>query len=223
MADTIFQLQDVLKLFRKKKVLTLQELRRETGCSTMTVWRLLRPHGYFTSYNHNARDYTLAGIPKFDQHGLWSFRQARFSKWGSLTKTIIGLVQESSDGLTAEQLQQRLQVKNVKPALTRLMQNELLTREKAGGRFVYFARHLASRRRQQKQRKEKQQQARAARTLPPLEQIIALLVEIIRRPSGTPRQWARRLAREGVALSTAGIQHVLEHYQIDPKKGLLKS
>lgn len=223
MADTIFQLQDLLKLFQKKKVLTLEELRRETGCSTMTVWRLLRPHGYFTSYNHNARYYTIVGIPKFDAHGLWVFRQARFSKWGSLTKTIIGLVQESSEGLTAEQLQQRLQVKNVKPTLTRLIQNESLTREKAGGRFVYFARQQGARRRQQKQRKEKDEQARAARTLPPLEQIIALLVEIIRRPHHTPRQWARRLAREGVALDAADIQHVLDHYQIDPKKGLLKS
>jgi hypothetical protein len=42
----------------------------------------------------------------------------------------------------------------------------------------------------QKQRRQKDlRQARAAQ-LPPLEQIIALLVEIIRRPQSTPRQWA---------------------------------
>ena len=223
MGTTIFQLQDLLNVFRKKKVLTLDELLRETGCSTMTVWRLLRPHGYLTSYNHNARYYTLAGVPKFDQHGLWTYRDARFSKWGSLTKTILGLVQESSAGLTADDLQQRLHVKNVKPTLTRLIHNESLTREKSGGRFVYFSGPQTSRGRQQKQRKENAEQARAARALPPLEQIIALLVEIIRRPQHTPRQWGRRLARQGIRLPTADIQHVLDHYQIDPKKGLLKS
>jgi hypothetical protein len=223
MGTTVFQLQDLLNVFRKKKVLTLDEILRETGCSTMTVWRLLRPHGYFTSYNHNARYYTIAGVPKFDQHGLWASRDARFSKWGSLTKTISGLVQESPDGLTAEQLQQRLHVKNVKPTLTRLVQNQSLTREKLDGRFVYFPPQQEARRRQQKQRKEKTQQARAQQALPPLEQIIALLVEIIRRPHHTPRQWARRLARQGIPLPTADIQHVLDHYQIDPKKGLLNS
>jgi len=223
MATSRGQLQDLLELFRKKKVLTLQELRRETGCSTMTLWRWLRPHGYCTSYNHNARYYTLVGVAKFDQHGLWAHRDARFSKWGSLTKTIIGLVEESSDGLTAEQLQQLLQVKNVKPTLTRFIQNQSLTREKIERRFVYFPRQRGARRRQQKQRKENVQKTLARRALPPLEQMIALLVEIIRRPANTPRQWARRLARHGVRLTTADIQHVLDHYQIDPKKGLLNS
>jgi hypothetical protein len=219
MTTTLFQLQDLLNAFQKKKVLTLDELLRQTGCSTMTVWRLLQPHGYFTSYNHNARYYTIAGVPKFDQHGLWDYRDARFSKWGSLTKTIIGLVQESPDGLTAEQLQQRLHLKNVRPALTRLIQNESLTREKIDRRFVYFPRQQDARRRQLKQRKEEAQQARAQRALPAPEQIIALLVEIIRHPHDTPRQWVRRQARQGVPLRTADIQHVLDHYQIDPKKG----
>jgi len=55
MGTTIFQLQDLLNVFRKKKVLTLDELLRETGCSTMTVWRLLRPHGYLRQLAINNR------------------------------------------------------------------------------------------------------------------------------------------------------------------------
>ncbi len=223
MRTAIFQLQDLLDAFQRKKVLTKKQLLQAAGCSSMTAWRLLRQQGYFTSYNDNARYYTIVGIPQFDQHGLWSYRQTRFSKWGSLTKTIIGLVQESSAGLNADQLQQLLHGKNVKPILTRLIRNDSLTREKIGARFVYFPRQESSRTRQAKQRKKQTQEGLAARALPPLQQIIALLVEIIRRPQNTPRQWARRLGQRGVRLRAGDIQAVLEHYKIDPKKGLLNS
>lgn len=221
MRTPLFQLQDVLNVFKRKKILTKHELLRATGCSTMTVWRLLRKHGYFTSYNENARFYTIVGIPKFDEHGLWTHRNVRFSKWGSLTKTIVALVEQSSAGLTANQLQQLLQVKNVKPTLIPLVKKKSLTREELDGRFVYFPRQPATRRKQQKQREKEAKEALDTRELPPLEHIIALLVEIITRPKNTPRQWARRLARQGIRIGTNDIQVVLDHYQIDLKKGLL--
>lgn len=222
MRTPIFQLQDLLDAFRRKKVLTKKEILQAAGCSSITAWRLLRQHGYLTSYNENARFYTLLDIPQFDQHGLWFWRHARFSKWGSLTKTIIGLVQHSSAGLDAEQLQQLLEVKNVKPILTSLIRNQSLSRDKIDARFVYFFPQPSAQTRQRKQRKKQTQEALAARALPPLEQIVALLVEIIRRPKNTPKQWARRLAQQGVRLKLVDLQAVLEHYQIDPKKGLLK-
>ena len=136
MRTPVFQVRDLLNAFRQKKVLTKQELLQATQCSAMTAWRLLQRHGYLTSYNCNARYYTLANIPQFDQHGLWSCRKIRFSKWGTLTETIIGLIENSQDGMTPEQLQQLLHVKNVRPALARLTEQESLTREKMGGRFV---------------------------------------------------------------------------------------
>ena len=117
----LFQLEDILKAFQKKKVLASQQLLKAVGCSKMTAWRLLRKQGYLTSYNHNARYYTINGIPQFDQYGLWSYRRICFSKWGALTDTMLALVYNSKSGRTAEQLQQRLQVKNLKPALSRLV------------------------------------------------------------------------------------------------------
>ena len=219
----IFHLQSILDAFKQNRVLTKEEILKATGCSTMTAWRLLSRHGYYTSYNDNARYYTIAGIPKFDKHGLWTYRNTRFSKWGSLTKTIIGLVEESSAGLTAQQLQQLLKVKSAKLNLNRLIEKNALTRQTMEGRFVYFSLASASERKQRKQREKETEQARATHALPPLKQIIALLVEIIQRPQNTPRQWARRLSRQGVRIGMADIQTVLDRYQIDPKKGLSKS
>jgi len=219
MRTPIFQLQEILQAFQRQKILTKPELLAAAGCSAMTAWRLLSQHGYFTSYNDNARCYTLAGIPQFDEHGLWSYRGARFSKWGSLTKTLVGLVEQSSAGLTAEQMQQLLHLKNVKPSLTRLIAQGALTREKNAGRFVYFAPARAAGTQQRQHRRQETVQARPVAALPSLEQIVALLVEIIQRPQHTPQQWVRRLSRQGVRLGTRDIQAVLDHYQIDLKKG----
>jgi hypothetical protein len=184
----------------------------------MTMWRLLRKHGYYTSYNFNARFYTLLGIPQFDEHGLWTHGKVRFSKWGSLTETIVGLVGNSQAGMTPEQLQQQLHVRNVRPTLSRLIRQNRLTREKMSGHFVYFPLQETSRRQQRKRRTEEAVEPSPA--LPPLEHIIALLVEIIQRPQNSPRQWARRLARHNIRLTTKEIQAVFDHYQIDRKKGL---
>ena len=222
MRTPLFHLQHVLEVFRQKKVLTKQEIPHLVGCSNMTAWRLLSRHGYFTSYNDNARHYTIAGIPRFDEHGLWSHGQARFSQWGALTTTLVQLVENSPAGLTAQQLQQLLHLDNVKPHLTRLIEKNSLVREKMERRFVYFTAFEVPGKRQQQQRKKDLKQTPAAQ-LPPLEQIIALLVEIIRRPHGTPRQWARHLSRQGVRMRAGEIQTVLNYYRIDPKKGLLTS
>ncbi|MDC0935081.1 hypothetical protein OAS39_02260 [Pirellulales bacterium] len=223
MKTPLFQIEDFLKVFQQKKVLTHRQMLEAVGCSSMTAWRLLKQHGYFTSYNDNARHYTIDGIPKFDVRGLWTYGGKRFSKWGSLTETIIGLVEESSGGMTAQQLQQLLHVKNVKPALTILIQQQRLTRQKIEGRFVYFPQSKSLQRKQHKQRSQQQQEARAQRLRPPLEQVIALLVEIIQRPHNTPKQWSRRLKQRGIPLGTIEIQTVVDHYGIDLKKGLLKS
>jgi len=57
-----------------------------------------------------------------------------------------------------------------------------------------------------------------AQHLPDPYHVIALLVEMIRHPQQTPRQWARRLAHQGIRLKTHEIQAVLEHYQLSVKK-----
>lgn len=223
MTSRLFDIQDLLLAFQHHKVLTRGQLLQKVGCSAMTIWRLLDQHGYLTSYNDNARHYTLADVPTFNEHGLWNFRNARFSQWGSLTDTIVGLVQQSPAGLDAEQLEERLGVQYVKSHLSRLFQRGALWREKCEGRFVYFAPVATECEKQQDKRHADVQTALTARHLPPLEHIIAALVEIIRRPRGTPQQWVRRLKQQGVPIATKDIEAILAQYEIDPKKGLSKS
>jgi hypothetical protein len=209
---------DLLKSFSRKQVLTKAELLQACGCSAMTAWRILHQQGYLTSYNHNAKYYTLARIARFDELGLWAYRDIRFSKWGTLPDTVLGQVELSAAGMMARELEELLHISNIKPTLTHLARQGRMQRAKIAGAMVYFVGE-ASRHRQQLQRREAETAARrVAQPLPDLQHVIALLVEIIRHPRQTPRQWARRLARRGIRLGTPEIQAALDHYQLSVKK-----
>lgn len=218
-----FTLSDVRKAFARRKVLTKDGLLEACGCSAMTVWRILQKHGYFTSYNHNAKYYTLAHIPQFDERGLWAYRTIRFSKWGTLPQTILAFIEHSPAGMTAHELEELLHIPNGKPTLTKLVQRGLVERERIAGAFVYLASEHGQRQQQLKQRQRETTAKGPPRPLPDPQHIIALLVEMIQHPQHTPRQWARRLARRGIRLGTQEIQAVVDHYQLAVKKGLLNS
>ncbi len=211
-----FQKKDVAEMFRQKKVLVKDEMLRESGCSTITMWRILNSLGYITSYNCNATFYTLADIPKFDRYGLWSYRKARFSRYGTLSNTITALVCESLSGMEVGDLHARLGVK-VAPILTRLYQQGRLSRERTEGRYVYVDTNEENRKRQlEKRRLETLENIRTV--LPELERVVAVLVELIQKVELKPRQIVRRLARKGVKVKAAEVQAILIRYQLDSKK-----
>lgn len=212
-----FTLNDVIESFARKKVLSKAELMQEHGCSPMTLWRLLRQAGYSTSYNYNAKYYTLAATPQFDVDGLWAYQDIRFSKWGTLPKTVVAVVEHSSSGMIAQEVEELLHVRNAKPLLTDLVLNGRLWREVADRSFVYLAVEQSRHEQQFRQRKEQA----VVRLLPEPQRIIALLIEMIRHPRQTPRQWAQRLARHDIRLGTQDIRVVMEHYHLSLKKGLL--
>jgi hypothetical protein len=218
-----FKHTDIRRAFARKKVISKAELLHDCGCSAMTAWRLLRQVGYCRSYNFNARYFTLATTPEFDDHGLWAYQDIRFSQWGTLPETLIAIVERSPGGMTAHELAEFLRVRNVKPLLTRLILNGRLWREALDDVFVYLTPER-SRHDQQLQHRRTEITARPRRSpLPEPQLIIALLVEMIRNPQWTPRQWARRLARRNVPLGTRDVRAVMEHYQLTVKKGLLNT
>jgi len=219
MRTSQFTLDDLIGSFARRKVVTRAELLQEQGCSSMTLWRLLRQTGYLTSYNYNAQYYTLATIPQFDDHGLWSYEGIRFSKWGTLPETIVAVVEHSAAGMTASEVSELLHVRNPKPLLSQLALKQRLGRQTLDRAFVYVA---AAEERQQQQMRGRHEEA-LLRLLPEPQQIIALLVEIIRHPQQTPRQWSQHLARRDIRLSTAQIRTVIEHYDLSLKKGLLNA
>lgn len=210
-----FTKKDIVDLFYKEKILTKKQLVQMCGCSNMTAWRILSEHGYISSYNFNAKYYTLIDIPVFDKKGLWSYRKVGFSKYGSLTNTVIALVFNSRSGLEKNELQQLLGV-NVIPILSKLYHQGKLYREKVDGIFVYLQTNEDGWRIQLSNRQSDTKKEIPTR-LPEPERIIAVLVELIQRVELQPEQLARRLSRKGIKISTPEIRAIFEHYQLAKK------
>ena len=213
-----YQPQHILEPLYEHKVLTITELQSRGGCSRMTVWRALHGHGYYTSYNHNAKYYTLADVPSFDALGLWSFRHIRFSRYGSLTHTLIALVDQSERGYTAQELSHTVGLP-VGPALCRLHAQTRVHRERVGRAFVYVA-NDPSRRAGQIHTRQAAHRAELERLcLPEPERIIAVLTELVRRPELQPKALSTRLRRRGVSVNVAEIQAIFARYDLAGKRG----
>lgn len=119
--------QKLVNWLRTRKVATRQQLQHQFQVCHMTVFRTLKKVGYLASYNHNAGFYTLADVPKFDDWGLWAYRDVRFSRAGTLLDTLVALASQAPAGLTADELEERLQTP-VANLLSRLVQHGRLQR-----------------------------------------------------------------------------------------------
>jgi hypothetical protein len=111
----------------------------------MTVFRKLRAIDYLTSYSHGGRFYALRETADFDDNGLWSWRNVRFSRDGSLLDTVRRLATEADAGALAAELDAMLGVQT-KDALRTLCRRGQLARERTGGVFVYCSAALRTRR-----------------------------------------------------------------------------
>jgi len=92
------------KILLKEKAFTIDLPVSLLDCSTPGARLKLRQWGAYTSYNQNGRYYALPAVPRFDENGLWRFRQIYFSRQGTLKKTVVYLVRKSSSGLDGNQI-----------------------------------------------------------------------------------------------------------------------
>ena len=137
MRTETFSTQTVISLLRQKTVAELDELLAAFGsASRRTVCRKLVAAGCRSSYSHCGRFYTLDELAAYDEHGLWSYQDIRFSQAGTLLATAAGLVEQAPAGHFAEELGSIVQVE-VHNALGKLARAGRLGREKLDGRFWY--------------------------------------------------------------------------------------
>ena len=138
----------LIRLLRQRKVATMDDLKEALGTSAdATVFRKLSELDYRTSYSHRGRYYTLDEVARFDELGLWSFRQVWFSRFGTLVSTVEALVLASEAGYDAAEVEDLLHVE-AKQALLRLVRDGRLSREDVAGRYVYFSPEAPERRAQ---------------------------------------------------------------------------
>jgi hypothetical protein len=210
----------VLDHFKHRPVATLAQLRSALGLSPMTVSRALKQHGYLSSFNHNARFYTLCQTPRFDANGLWFYRSIGFSRHRTLPKTLVALVDDAPAGATPEELARLLRtpVGNLLASLARQRQ---LARRRLGRRVVY----LTAEPQRQQQQWQQRQLPTSAQTAPPslpdgvpVSLALPVLAELIRSPGSSAEQLARTLQSAGLPLRPQQTQDVVDYFQLEKKE-----
>jgi hypothetical protein len=137
MRPAVFSTEPILRVLRRTKIATLDQLSDALGSpSSITVFRKLDQLHYRASYSHRGRYYTLDRIARFDDNGLWSHDAVWFSRFGTLVDTAAAFVNRSPSGYFVAELDQALHV-SVQDTLLQLVNQDRLAREQVSGLYLY--------------------------------------------------------------------------------------
>jgi len=193
-----------IRAIHQKKIIAIGKLASLLNSSIKTARRRLKLWQAMTSYNMNGRYYTLPGIPDFNSHGLWEYRQVRFSQHGNLKNTIIALVNQSKAGLDAAEASDILGI-SVRSFLSSLQKDPDFKREKIQGRDYV---------------KQKEYRCAMTRTiqLPSDIEAIAILVQTIKNPALSIDQLADKLQQNNYWISSESIENLFSYHGLSIKK-----
>jgi len=200
--------QKLTSAFEMQKCWMIEPLSRQMNYSIPSVRRFLAKAGYYSSFTHNGRWYTLASIPNFGREGLWFHKEIGFSNAGSLTRTLVRLIERSPGGMTADQLGEKLRCR-CHAVLVELYRKGRVQRQKHGRSYVYLSADpdTASQQRQTI-RKPKA-------PLLPAEMAVLVLVEFIHSPEAGFQQLANAVSRRtGAVIKAEQVQTLFERHGV---------
>jgi len=208
MAEPTNPIQQLTALFQKQPCWRIQPLGQQLQYSLVSVRRLLAKIGYYSSFSHNGTWYTLAGIPRFSRDGLWFYQDIGFSKAGSLTQTLVVLINASPAGMSADQLGQALHCR-CHSVLVHLWRKGLIQRYRPGRAHIYLSADATV--------AAAQQRAGQTVAVAPLPAQIAVLVlaEFIRHPQAKAQQLATAVSvKTGLRIQASQIQGLFDQHGI---------
>ncbi len=207
-------IETLKKVFLKRCVLEITDVYKimQTNSRT-TAYRHLQKVGALSSYSHARKYYTLKEIPEFDENGLWHYGDISFSKYRTLTDTIVNLVSNCDRGKSCSELekQQRVYVQN---ALLSLVNSKKLIRQEMNGIYIYYSSDPTKRSSQIHKRSS--QKARA-----PLPDwvVMQVLVATLKCASGyvTAEDVTSQLKKQGSDITLGQVQKVFELHSLEKK------
>jgi hypothetical protein len=216
-------LKSLQKIFFKQQVVNMNALSKILQTqSRMSIFRRLKEIGYFSSFSHAGKYYTLTNIPQFDESGLWFYQEIGFSRFGTLKATIIELVCGSSAGLTHLELSQLLRIK-VYNSLLGLVKEGLVGRERIKKSFLYVApEHCKA---TEQINRQKTAAAKSVRDVTVVSDtiVIEVLIETIHagKIEISPSLVAKRLSNRGMLISNKQVVQIFKQYGIPLEKKIL--
>lgn len=197
-----------------QKVFGITEVASALRCSISSARLKLKNKQSITSYNKNGKYYTLPGVPKFDQLGLWSYKDIYFSIHGNLKKTIIYLVGASSAGLSGKQLGELLRL-SPQSFLHHFRDCPGIYREKHAGIFIYFSDNAEVNKKQIQQRRSLNVQSTIV-TISDLDAVM-ILVAIISNHGITAEDIMAMPEIKRRKINLANIQGFMEYHGLVKK------
>jgi len=207
----------LVEMFMAPRILTLDDLCERLRISRSTVIRRLQEHHYYSSYNFAGKFLTIEEVVEFDARGLWAWRGARFSRYGTLKNTVEHFVQASERGMTHEELLGLLSVRTHN-VLLELVRADRIWRERVGPTFVYLNAQRSARRQQILQRESYLKDLQ--KPIPTSRQVIATLIELIQDRQVQRQDIVARCRRAGVTISRDVVDAIFETYDLDKKRAL---
>lgn len=127
------------RFLQRRRVTNIEAMCSAMGRAEITVRQALAKLDYLTSFNQNSRFYTLRSLARFDRHGIWRHSKASFTRYGTLAKLLVALVDGSCSGHTGVELE-KIAGGTVQVALGSLSKRQHLVRIRSGGpvRLLYY-------------------------------------------------------------------------------------
>lgn len=207
--------EKLVLLLKEHDCWMIDPLAKGLQCSIPSVRRYLLKVGYFRSFTHNGKWYTLSATPQFNREGLWFSEGIGFSREGSMLSTLVYLVNRSLTGMTAEMLGKKLHSR-CHAILVDLHRQGKLHREKVGRSFLYFSVDIKKR--------QQQEMALMQPQIPkdniPAEVSLLIFANFIRNPNSTFEQLSKSIERvTNISVTVPQIQFLFASYGL--KKTIL--
>jgi hypothetical protein len=199
------------ELFKLEKCYMIDQLSRRLNYSLISTRRFLKTMGYYSSFTHNSKWYTLRSIPSFNNNGIWYYQDIGFCKYGNLNQTIGRFIDKSFQGLTAKDLFNILSVP-CHPILNQMYKKKKIDRYHTPKGFVYLS-VSESKKRLQLKRLQVLTPAQKIERLNP-QTAVYVLVELIKNPNASFFELAVAVKKKGVTASQQAIAQLFKDYDL---------
>lgn len=206
------RIEQCLLVLRNSKIMTVSELMEVSTYSPRSLWAYLKEWGCYRSYNQNGRYYVLPDIPKFDQQGIWKFKNVYFSKHGNLKESIFHLVNQFPSGGNVNEVGAFLGI-SVHAHLTQYFKSGQIERGKYNGVYVYFSQNSAVYERQKKAREAMTYQESKV-SLPSDYESVIILSQYAEHPEDTLETLVRRVRKKRCVVSVKEVRHLLIYHKL---------
>jgi len=199
------------ELFKQEKCYTIDELSRRLNYSLISIRRFLKVIGYYSSFTHNSKWYTLQSIPCFDKNGIWFYQDIGFCKHGNLNHTIGRFIDKSFQGLTAKDLFTMLSVP-CHSVLNQMYKKKKIDRYQTPKGFVYLSASESKKRLQLKRLQVLDPALKIERLNP--QTAVYVLVELIKNPKASFFELSVAVKKKGVTASQQAIAQLFKDYDL---------